>query len=172
MTIFSKVTKIPFFKVNNSFGLKYLLTKNLFIKIPSIFILATFLTVPPIIFAQNSDSTSNNDIDIVTGPKLAVAIGHFSRTKSLLIAALREFDKGLKIADPKTVIDVRSWRNTIIAKSDELDHIIDPQPRKTDSGVKYDSDPRLIGVKPEPTKFSEMNKMKDNSSTSKTKSKK
>ena len=79
------------------------------------------------------------------GEKLATAIGHYARARSLLIAAVREFDQGLKLVDPSALLDSGVWRTTLIDRADELQRVLDPQPRATKTGIKYQADSRLLG---------------------------
>ncbi len=76
--------------------------------------------------------------------EVANAVGHYSRARSLLIAAIREFDKGQKFADPSSLIDTSAWRNTLSDRAEDLEHILAPQPRVSRSGIQYQADSRLI----------------------------
>ncbi len=79
------------------------------------------------------------------GPEQATeAVAHFARARSLLIAALREFDKGRKIASPSELLDVARWRNSLIDRAEDLDRVLDPQPRATKGGIRFEADPRLL----------------------------
>ncbi len=77
------------------------------------------------------------------------AVAHFARARSLIIAALHEFDKGRKIASPSELLDPVQWRNTLIDRAEDLDRVLDPQPRATKGGIRFEADPRLL---PEATK--------------------
>ena len=72
------------------------------------------------------------------------AVAHFARARSLIIAALHEFDKGRKIASPSDLLDTAQWRNTLIDRAEDLDRVLDPQPRATKGGIKFEADPRLL----------------------------
>lgn len=72
------------------------------------------------------------------------AIAHFARSRSLIIAALHEFDKGRKIANPSALLDTAQWRNTLIDRAEDLDRVLDPQPRATKGGIRFEADPRLL----------------------------
>jgi len=72
------------------------------------------------------------------------AVAHFARSRALIIAALREFDKGRKIANPSELLDSVQWRNTLIDRAEDLDRVLDPQPRATKGGIKFQADPRLL----------------------------
>lgn len=72
------------------------------------------------------------------------AVAHFARSRALLIAALNEFDRGRKIASPSDLLDPVQWRNTLIDRAEDLDRVLDPQPRATKGGIKFEADPRLL----------------------------
>jgi len=72
------------------------------------------------------------------------AVAHFARARSLIIAALHEFDKGRKIASPSELLDQVQWRNTLIDRAEDLDRVLDPQPRATKGGIRFEADPRLL----------------------------
>jgi hypothetical protein len=79
------------------------------------------------------------------GERLSIAIGHYARARSLLIAAIREFDRGMGKADASPLLDVEEWRGNLITRAQELEKVLDPQPRSSRAGVKYEADPRLLG---------------------------
>ncbi len=79
------------------------------------------------------------------GEELATAVGHYARSRSLLAAAIREFDQGYRIANPEALLDVSQWRTSLLERASELDRILDPQPRATKGGVKFEADNRLLG---------------------------
>lgn len=79
------------------------------------------------------------------GEKLSIAVGHYARARSLLIAAIREFDEGLKVVSPDALLDSNAFRNTLLEKSKDLERVLDPQPRVSKSGVRYQPDTRLLG---------------------------
>lgn len=83
-------------------------------------------------------------IEKAQGEDLSVAMGHYARARSLLIAALQEFDSGLKLADPKIILDTKQWRNTLIDRAEELERVLDPQPRVSGRGTKYGAQKRLL----------------------------
>lgn len=80
----------------------------------------------------------------------ARAIGHYARARSLLIAALREFDIGMKVAEPSTLFDPSGWRDSIAQRATELERVLDPQPRSTSDGVKFSPDRRLLAEQTRP----------------------
>ncbi len=83
-------------------------------------------------------------IERASGEKLATAVGHYARARSLLIAAVREFDKGAKLANPNVLLDSQQWRSTLIDRTQELDRVLDPQPRASRTGVRFEADTRLL----------------------------
>lgn len=84
-------------------------------------------------------------VERADGARLASAVGHFARSRSLLIAALQEFDKGNAMVDPSAMLDAKEWRHSLIDRANDLERVLDPQPRATRSGVKFSPDSRLIG---------------------------
>jgi hypothetical protein len=82
------------------------------------------------------------------GPEdLAAATGHYARTRSLLLAAIREFDAGYKLANPDALMDSQLFRETLLTRAKELETVLDPQPRASKSGVRFNPDSRLLGGK-------------------------
>ena len=86
----------------------------------------------------------SNGLEQAKGEQLATAIGHFGRARSLLIAAIQEFDEGCKFANPKVLLNVETWRNNIMDRTEDLDRVLAPQARVTKGGVQYQSDTRLL----------------------------
>ncbi len=79
-----------------------------------------------------------------TEQETARAIGHYTRARSLLLAALREFDAGTRVAELPTLIDPSGWRETVSERASELERVLDPQPRVTSGGVSFSPDRRLL----------------------------
>ncbi len=79
------------------------------------------------------------------GQELSTAVGHYARSRSLLLAAIREFDQGLRHANPDVLIDSAAWRNTLIDRAEDLEKVLAPQPRATTRGIQYTPDSRLLG---------------------------
>lgn len=84
-------------------------------------------------------------IESAQGERLAAAVGHYARARSLLLAAIREFDSGKKLATPDVLLDSAEWRSSLIDRATELERVLDPQPRITTGGVRYQPDTRLLG---------------------------
>jgi hypothetical protein len=72
------------------------------------------------------------------------AVAHYARARALLIAALNEFDTARKIARPDELLDPVKWRNTLIDRAEDLERVLDPQPKATRGGIKFSADPRLL----------------------------
>jgi hypothetical protein len=82
-----------------------------------------------------------------TSPEEAArASGHYAKARSLLIAAVAEFDKGLKRADPSPLLGVEKWRNGVIDSAEALERILDPQAKPSRGGISYSPDSRLLGL--------------------------
>lgn len=79
------------------------------------------------------------------GEQLATAIGHYTRARSLLLAAVREFDNGLKHANPQVLLDVKEFRNSLIDRAEDLEKVLAPQPKASRGGVQFSPDSRLLG---------------------------
>jgi len=96
-------------------------------------------------YADNAPAKNKSPLPKpLTVEGLSAANGHFSRARSYLIEALREFDKGRKVTDPAPLIDSIEWRATVVEKAKDLEVVLAPKGREGDSGVKYDSAPGLL----------------------------
>lgn len=74
----------------------------------------------------------------------AEAVAHYARSRALLISAIREFDAARAIARPDDLIDPVRWRNTLIDRAEDLERVLDPQPKATKGGIRFSADPRLL----------------------------
>jgi hypothetical protein len=74
----------------------------------------------------------------------AEAVAHYARSRALLISALHEFDTARKLAKPDELLDSAKWRNTLIDRAEDLERVLDPQPRVTKGGIKFQADSRLL----------------------------
>lgn len=74
----------------------------------------------------------------------AEAIAHYARSRALLVASINEFDKARKLARPDELLDTTKWRTTLIDRAEDLERVLDPQPRATRGGIKFEADPRLL----------------------------
>ena len=95
-------------------------------------------------FSATSFAESQVAIEKANQKQLSASIGHFARSRRLLIEAIREFDSGVKISDPSSLLDPNQWKNTLIDRAEDLDRILSPQPRLSRDGVQYPSDSRLL----------------------------
>ena len=86
-----------------------------------------------------------SNVGSFSSERLASAIGHYARARALIISAVNEFDQGRKLSDPNPLLDGETWRNAVIDRAEDLERVLDPQPRTTRTGVKFDADPRLLG---------------------------
>lgn len=94
-------------------------------------------------FSLYADSNSPT-LTRATNEELSSAIGHYARSRSLLIAAIREFDRGLQYASPEQIVDVKELRHTLLDQAEALEKILSPQPRSTKYGVTFEADTRLL----------------------------
>lgn len=74
----------------------------------------------------------------------AEAVAHYARSRALLISAIHEFDTARKIAKADDLLDSTKWRNTLIDRAEDLERVLDPQPKATKGGIKFSADPRLL----------------------------
>jgi len=108
------------------------------------YIVSSFLTL---LLSANVSTAQDRKPELLgarNDEELASAMGHFERARSLLIGAVNEFDKGLKIANPSPLLKTGTWRNTVIDQAAALERVLSPKARKTESGVKFDADTRLL----------------------------
>jgi hypothetical protein len=83
-------------------------------------------------------------LDAADKRQASEAVAHYTRARSLLIAAINEFDRARKIARPDELLDPVRWRNTLIDRAEDLERVLDPQPRASTGGVQFAADPRLL----------------------------
>ena len=81
------------------------------------------------------------------GQQLASAIGHYARARAMILAAVQEFDQGLKQANPQVLVDVKEFRNSLLDRAEDLEKILAPQPRASEQGVHFSPDSRLLSDK-------------------------
>jgi len=98
--------------------------------------------MPPI-----AEATGPTKIERAEGATLSKAVGHWSRARALMNVALREFDQGTALVDPDALIDANQLRSEILDKIQILERLIDPQPRASEEGVRYEPMAELLGVK-------------------------
>ena len=95
-------------------------------------------------FSGDRAMTKRTTLGHASPDQATEAVAHFARARSLVIAALHEFDKGRKIASPSELLDPVQWRNTLIDRAEDLDRVLDPQPRATKGGIRFEADSRLL----------------------------
>lgn len=74
----------------------------------------------------------------------AAAVGHYARARSLLLEALAEFERGRRIARPDSLVKADIWRSAIEQRAEELDRLLDPQPRTVRSGARFTESRALL----------------------------
>lgn len=94
----------------------------------------------------NQGPKASANIEAAEGETLAKAVGHYARARSLLIEAVREFDRGAKTAKPDAILDSEEWRSSLVSRAEDLERILSPQPRVTKGGVKFEANTSLLNV--------------------------
>lgn len=77
----------------------------------------------------------------------SAAIGHYARARAMLVEALAEFEQARKLARPDLLLDPEQWRSSVVSRAEDLNRVLDPQPRVTRSGVHFKAN-RLLLRKP------------------------
>jgi len=72
------------------------------------------------------------------------ALGHYARARSMLVEALAEFEQARKYARPDMLLDPEEWRLSVISRTEELNRLLDPRPRVTLDGVRFQANKLLI----------------------------
>jgi len=101
-----------------------------------------------LIFSINSalaEPAAVTGIERASVTELSKAMGHYSRARTLLIKAIQEFDLGNSTASPEAILDSAAWRKEVISRAQDLERVLDPQPRITKGGVRFEADSRLLG---------------------------
>jgi hypothetical protein len=101
--------------------------------------IALFVTAPVSIA-----ETAGGPLGTASQEQTAEAVGHYARARALIIAAIHEFDRGRRIARPDDLMEPARWRNTLIDRAEDLERILDPQPRVSKGGIQYSPDSRLL----------------------------
>lgn len=92
-----------------------------------VFITILFFAAP--VLAEEQEYASAGSI--------ASASGHYARARAMLVEALAEFDQATKIASPDMLLDTEEWRLSVISRTEDLNRLLDPQPRVTRDGVRF-----------------------------------
>ena len=117
------------------------------------FFTSTTLLVSALLLCVSNASAQAREKLVNGSERETVAIGHFARSRALLIEALAEFEKGKTISDPSLIIDTERWRGSIVLRAEELNRVVAPKPRITRQGISYEANNQLTGFdKPSATK--------------------
>lgn len=103
------------------------------------------LVICILLFSITASAQDTPFIEQATDAQVKKAQGHYARARSLLIAAINEFDRATSVANPESLLDVSRFRTTLIDRAEELERILDPQPRTSKEGVRFSPDTRLLG---------------------------
>ena len=95
-------------------------------------------------FGGASAASLNNGSEHASAERMQAALGHYSRARTLLVDALAEFEQARGIARPDLLLDAERWRSTVIDRTQELDHLLDPQPRITTGGARFRANPLIL----------------------------
>jgi hypothetical protein len=80
-----------------------------------------------------------------TSERSVSALAHYSRSRALLIAAIREFDQGLKFVSTEPLVNPHGWRKEVAALAHRLDKVLSPQARMSKSGTRLlEGSPSLL----------------------------
>jgi len=107
-------------------------------------LLGCVLALTSAICSGASAQDRGGDLDAANKQQSAEAVAHYARARALLISAVNEFDRARKIARPDELIDPVRWRNTLIDRAEDLERVLDPQPRASTGGIQFSADPRLL----------------------------
>jgi len=123
--------------------------------------------------ADEAQFASARSASEYAGPeRTQAAIGHYSRARTLLVEAMREFEAGRQIARPDLVLNAETWKAGVTARAEELGHIIAPQARETSGGVRFPESPstlkqdfdkpaKTVSSAPRPRKVAKVAKQKE-----------
>jgi len=100
-----------------------------------------FLAVSPALAAVSS---ANAETSYASIARKNSAVGHYARARALLVDALAEFEQGRKYARPDMLLDPEEWRLSVISRTEELNRILDPKPKVTRDGVRFQANKLLI----------------------------
>ncbi len=105
--------------------------------------LICLLTLHSSCFAQESSSAV--PVARAEGATLSRAVGHYARARTLLVAAIREFDQANQMVNPDALLDADAWRKSLLERTEDLERILDPQPRVSAAGVRFNEEPSMLG---------------------------
>lgn len=84
--------------------------------------------------------TSSSAEVYASSDKMKVATGHYARARAMLVEALAEFDHAASMASPDMLLDSEEWRLSVISRTEELNRVLDPKPRVSRHGVRFNAD--------------------------------
>ncbi|MCB0344399.1 MAG: hypothetical protein KDD66_04755 [Bdellovibrionales bacterium] len=93
------------------------------------------------LLVQNQTAAAD---DYASAERVSAARGHYARARTLLVEALAEFERGRRIARPDILLDPEEWRLSVVSRTEELNRVLDPQPRVTRSGTRFKANSLLI----------------------------
>ena len=96
--------------------------------------------------AQESIEKPPVSLERARGAQLAAASGHYARSRKYLQMALEEFDRGRRKADPSSLLNVDRFRSNLISSAEALETVLDPQPRASETGVRFEAEGSTMGV--------------------------
>lgn len=115
------------------------------------FIVTLLLITTTITSATQSQAQSSAKSLLDSDPQsISRGLGHYERARSLLLAAVREFDSGYSYVKTDQVLEANVWRKTILSRAEELETILSPKPRELKAGSNYQPDSRLLGARVKP----------------------
>jgi hypothetical protein len=91
--------------------------------------------------AQSSNSSKYLSSDT---ERAAVARGHYSRARAMLLEALDEFEQGRKIARPDLFFNPETFRADIITRTEDIAKILNPQAAISIGGEQFKGSPELL----------------------------
>ena len=89
-------------------------------------------------------SSARADTTYASEQRKNAAEGHYARARAMLVEALAEFEQGRKYARPDMLLDPEEWRLSVVSRTEELNRILDPKPRVTRDGVRFQADKLMI----------------------------
>lgn len=101
-----------------------------------------FLMLPGVL-AQGFFSSLRAD-EYAAKERSNAAVGHYARARAMLVEALAEFEQGRKYARPDMLLDAEEWRLSLISRTEELNRLLDPRPRISREGVRFQANKQLI----------------------------
>ncbi len=89
-------------------------------------------------------SPAGAESNYATEQRKNAAMGHYARARTMLVEALAEFEQARKYARPDMLLDPEEWRLSVISRTEELNRVLDPKPRVSRDGVRFQANPILI----------------------------